>query len=69
MGSVVTVDLTTMTVLEVHDDDEICHLYDKDPNLALCGANITNAKEVYEDDEAYCLVCLEIDDLEMIWEA
>lgn len=45
------------------DDDGICHLYcECDPDLALCGLDVTD----FEDDDdfdAFCVVCEDLVDV------
>lgn len=68
MGSVVTLSSNTR-VDKDHDGDEVCHLYDKDPDVALCGADISGHDFVEESELPPCKACFEIDELEGIWES
>lgn len=71
MGKVtVSVDLATMTVLEIQDeDDDLCHLFDGNPDVALCGKDISGHRFVGTNELEMCPACDEIDKLEDMWEA
>lgn len=61
MGSVVSVDLATMIVLEVYDDDDLVHITPLGQNTALCGIYMDeDTVWVHDDgtDDETCPVCL-----------
>jgi hypothetical protein len=39
------------------DDDEFCHYYCCDPNIALCGSNLDDADDAEEGDVIDCPMC------------
>lgn len=42
-------------------DDDLDHLYCCDRDVSLCGLDISDAPEAYDDDEPLCVVCDEVD--------
>jgi hypothetical protein len=54
--------LTVVCEPDQDEDDGLFHLYDVDPNVALCGRDLTDVPDrPMQPDEAPCIVCYELD--------
>ncbi|MGW3321095.1 hypothetical protein [Streptomyces virginiae] len=42
--------------------DELDHLYCCDPDTALCGTDISDSPELFDDGETTCVVCVDLAD-------